>query len=196
MSKKEAKKESKKEMKKDNSSTELSGKGKNPWAKDLIKAASRLPFHSPELTLTCTTSIKDVQVYAKLVHKLMLEGEINSSDKLYLLHDCPEPQKDRGPAQITSWMWHYMTMVKTQCEDRAMCQNCKTTEDLEHILVRCESPRQEIIWKVAKALWLEKETSWLEVTLGSILGCGLAEFRDDRGKPKCGLYRILMSESV
>ncbi|KAJ7903106.1 hypothetical protein B0H13DRAFT_1621230, partial [Mycena leptocephala] len=40
---------------------------------------------------------------------------------------------------------------------------------------------------------------WPEVSLGTILGCGLAEFRDGKGKLKEGtrrLYRILMSESA
>ncbi|KAJ7739998.1 hypothetical protein DFH07DRAFT_778530 [Mycena maculata] len=86
-----------------------------------------------------------------------------------------------------------------ECEDRAVCQWCETTEDLEHILVKCESPGQEVIWGAAKALWLEKEAQWPEVTLGSILGCGLAKFCDDRGKEKRGtrrLYQILMSESA
>ncbi|KAJ7098413.1 hypothetical protein C8R44DRAFT_642913, partial [Mycena epipterygia] len=86
-----------------------------------------------------------------------------------------------------------------ECEDRAVCQCCSMTEDLEHVLVKCDSPRQKIIWDAAKTLWLEKETQWLEVTLGSILGCGLAEFRDDRGREKRGtqqLYRTLMSESA
>jgi ribonuclease HI len=66
-------------------------------------------------------------------------------------------------------------------------------------MVGCESPGQELIWKAAKTLWLEKETIWPEVSLGTILGCGLAEFRDDGGKIKRGaqrLYRILMSESA
>ncbi|KAJ7081745.1 hypothetical protein C8R44DRAFT_836556 [Mycena epipterygia] len=70
-----------------------------------------------------------------------------------------------------------------ECEDRAECQCCGTTEDLEHIL---------IIWGAAKALWLERESRWPEVSLGTILGC-------DEGKPQRGtqrLYRILMSKSV
>ncbi|KAJ7358078.1 hypothetical protein DFH08DRAFT_686853 [Mycena albidolilacea] len=86
-----------------------------------------------------------------------------------------------------------------ECEDRATCKMCEETEDLEHILVGCRSPEREIIWEGAKSLWLEKEANWPEVSLGSILGCGLAEFRDEKGKPKCGtqrLYRILMSESA
>jgi ribonuclease HI len=86
-----------------------------------------------------------------------------------------------------------------ECEDRAICKDCEVFEDLEHILVGCQSPGQEIIWQAAEKLWLEKEANWPEVSLGTILGCGLAEFRDGRGKLKEGtrrLYRILMSESA
>ncbi|KAJ7312652.1 hypothetical protein DFH08DRAFT_717439 [Mycena albidolilacea] len=86
-----------------------------------------------------------------------------------------------------------------ECEDRATCKTCDETEDLEHILVGCQSPEQRIIWEAAKSLWLEKETNWPTVSLGTILGCGLAEFRDEKGRPKRGtqrLYRILMSESA
>jgi ribonuclease HI len=86
-----------------------------------------------------------------------------------------------------------------ECEDRAICKECDVTEDLAHILVGCRSPGQELIWKAAESLWLEKETHWPTVSLGTVLGCGLAEFRDERGKLKCGtqrLYRILISESA
>jgi ribonuclease HI len=93
---------------------------------------------------------------------------------------------------------HYWTHIP-ECEDRAVCSECEVIEDLEHILVGCKSPGQGIVWRAAEALWLEKETKWPEVSLGTILGCGLAEFQDDGGKPKRGtqrLYRILMSESA
>ncbi|KAJ7144037.1 hypothetical protein C8R44DRAFT_601694, partial [Mycena epipterygia] len=86
-----------------------------------------------------------------------------------------------------------------ECEDRAICSSCGVLEDIEHILVECECPGREKIWGAAKSLWLEKEPQWPEVSLGSILGCGLAEFRDGRGRVDRGaqrLYRILMSESA
>ena len=35
-------------------------------------------------------------------------------EKLYLLQGHQEPQKDKPPTQVTSCMWHYLTMVKTQ----------------------------------------------------------------------------------
>ncbi|KAJ6630372.1 hypothetical protein B0H10DRAFT_1774729 [Mycena sp. CBHHK59/15] len=86
-----------------------------------------------------------------------------------------------------------------ECGDHAICAVCETLESLKHILIHCDCPRHELIWGAAKALWLEKESHWPEVSLGSILGCGLAEFRDDGGKAKHGtqrLYQILMSESA
>jgi ribonuclease HI len=86
-----------------------------------------------------------------------------------------------------------------ECEDRAWCKDCEVIEDLNHILTECKSPGQEVIWRAAEALWLESETDWPAVSLGTILGCGLAEFRDDKQKIKRGtqrLYRILMSESA
>ncbi|KAF8164234.1 hypothetical protein K438DRAFT_1429458, partial [Mycena galopus ATCC 62051] len=86
-----------------------------------------------------------------------------------------------------------------ECEERAICQDCGEVEDLEHILVKCKSPGAEIIWGAARKLWLEKESDWPEVSLGSILGCGLMRFVDEQGKLKSGtrrLYRILVSESA
>jgi hypothetical protein len=100
-----------------NSSIELAEKGNKSWASDLVKAITRLPFQCPELALTRQTAYKDVENYAKLVRKLMMEWlqeEIDSSDKLYLLHGRREPQKDKSPTQVTSCMRHYLTMVKTQ----------------------------------------------------------------------------------
>jgi ribonuclease HI len=86
-----------------------------------------------------------------------------------------------------------------ECGDRAKCKDCDVIEDLDHILTGCKSPGQEIIWRAAKTLWLEKEATWPDVSLGTILGCGLAEFCNDKGRAKLGtqrLYRILMSESA
>ncbi|KAJ7812831.1 hypothetical protein B0H13DRAFT_1665956 [Mycena leptocephala] len=86
-----------------------------------------------------------------------------------------------------------------ECEDRATCKNCDVLEDLEHILLGCTSPGQEFVWRAAESLWREKEPQWPVVSLGTVLGCGLAEFRDEKGKLKRGtqrLYRILISESA
>ncbi|KAJ6595385.1 hypothetical protein B0H10DRAFT_1664479, partial [Mycena sp. CBHHK59/15] len=87
-----------------------------------------------------------------------------------------------------------------ECKERAICANCdNVVEDLDHILLKCKCLGQELVWKAAETLWTEKEEEWPGVSLGTILGCGLAEFRDDKGKMKAGtqrLSRILMSESA
>ncbi|KAJ6501158.1 hypothetical protein C8R47DRAFT_970601, partial [Mycena vitilis] len=97
-----------------NSSFELAGNGKKSWAQDLIKAATRLPFQCPELILTRQTASEDIEDFSEVVEKVWLQSEIDSSDKLYLLHGRREPQKDKGPAQVTSCMRHYLTHVKTR----------------------------------------------------------------------------------
>ncbi|KAJ7884932.1 hypothetical protein B0H13DRAFT_1577791, partial [Mycena leptocephala] len=80
---------------------------------------------------------------------------------------------------------HYWTHIP-ECEERAVCQTCGTEEDLEHILTKCESPGQEIVWGEVRNIWAKKAEDWPTPSLGVILGCGLAEFRDSNGKRKEG----------
>ncbi|KAJ7836739.1 ribonuclease H-like protein [Mycena leptocephala] len=84
-------------------------------------------------------------------------------------------------------------------EDRGICQFCGETEDLEHILLKCERPGQQLVWDLAEKLWLKKHPVWPTPSLGAILGCGLVVISDDKGRPLPGasrLYRILISESI
>ncbi|KAJ7885462.1 hypothetical protein B0H13DRAFT_2235279 [Mycena leptocephala] len=72
-------------------------------------------------------------------------------------------------------------------------------ETLDHILLECPSPGQSEVWKLAEQLWTKKESSWPAVSMGTILGSGLAIFKDDSGKPRpalARLYKILMTESA
>ncbi|KAJ7756079.1 hypothetical protein DFH07DRAFT_773273 [Mycena maculata] len=46
-----------------------------------------------------------------------------------------------------------------ECGDRAICQECGVLEDLEHILLRCTSPGQNIVWQTAETLWRRKKKS-------------------------------------
>ncbi|KAJ7828729.1 hypothetical protein B0H13DRAFT_1656087 [Mycena leptocephala] len=85
------------------------------------------------------------------------------------------------------------------CEERAICQFCNEPEDLEHILLKCKRPGQDLVWKLAKDLWLRKHPIWPELSLGSVLGCGLVTISDEKGRTLPGasrLYRILISESI
>ncbi|KAJ7078702.1 hypothetical protein B0H15DRAFT_788723 [Mycena belliarum] len=86
-----------------------------------------------------------------------------------------------------------------ECEARGVCQFCDEPEDLEHILLKCRRPGQDLIWSLAKELWLKKHPVWPTLSLGSVLGCGLASFSDTNGRKLPGasrLYHILVSESV
>src|ERR1700743_3223872 len=52
-----------------------------------------------------------------IFHKLMLQwiqDEVDSSDKLYLLHGRREPQKDGSPFPQTLRLRHYLFMVHTK----------------------------------------------------------------------------------
>ncbi|KAJ7300996.1 hypothetical protein DFH08DRAFT_724771 [Mycena albidolilacea] len=93
---------------------------------------------------------------------------------------------------------HYWTHIP-ECQERAICQECGETEDLKHILTTCSSPGAELIWSAAEKLWREKEPEWPEISIETILGCGLVDLRDESGKKKRGperMYRILISESA
>ncbi|KAJ7775427.1 hypothetical protein B0H16DRAFT_1713013 [Mycena metata] len=53
-----------------------------------------------------------------------------------------------------------------ECEDRAISQFYSVTEDLEHILLKCERPGQHQIWNLAKELWLKKHDRWPDFPSG------------------------------
>lgn len=83
---------------------------------------------------------------------------------------------------------------------REFCPVCENeSETMEHILLECKAPGQEIIWQLTHQLWLLKHPVWPELTYGTILGCTLAAFKDanDHALPGANrLYRILISESA
>lgn len=56
-------------------------------------------------------------------------------------------------------------------EDRCFCRICDDDETMDHILISCEHPARSRIWQMAKDLWPHDETTWPEISLGSIIGC-------------------------
>ncbi|KAJ7689548.1 hypothetical protein B0H17DRAFT_937128, partial [Mycena rosella] len=96
-----------------NSSIKLAAAGKKSWAKDLMTAASKLPFECPGPDLANTTAVSILD-YTKMVDGLMLEwiqGEGDSSNKLHLIQGGREPQKDKSPAPQTLRLQHYLSML-------------------------------------------------------------------------------------
>ena len=70
---------------------------------------------------------------------------------------------------------------------------------MEHILTECAASERTEVWNPCRKVWLEKWPTWPTIKLGTILGCGLAEFKDDNGKIHPGaarLFRILVSGSA
>ncbi|KAJ3901002.1 hypothetical protein F5879DRAFT_1011629 [Lentinula edodes] len=61
------------------------------------------------------------------------------------------------------------------------------------------SPGQREVWKLTKNLWMKSRERWRNIEFGNILSCGLADFKDPKGKRNPGtsrLFRILISESA
>ncbi|TFK58816.1 hypothetical protein BDN72DRAFT_949637, partial [Pluteus cervinus] len=109
---------------------------------------------------------------------------------------------------IRSFMWR-ATHESYKCgkywlnipgyEERATCSQCDVTETMSHILVECPASGQETIWKLARGLLEAKGIEWWEPTLGGILGCAMADTRNETGRKLPGhnrLYRIVISESM
>ena len=88
----------------------------------------------------------------------------------------------------------------TNYEHCSQCSKCRVTEDLEHIILKCEIPGRAKIWEITKSLWLKKHNQWPELNnIGNITGCGFAEFKNEQKKPIPGtdrLYQILISEAT
>jgi ribonuclease HI len=100
-------------------------------------------------------------------------------------------------AYMTGTHWNHTSNQELQ--ERATCKHDGCTEDIDHILTKCEAPGQEIIWTCAKTLWVTRGETWYAPGIGNIIGCGAARLTDDKGEPKTGvtrLFRILIAESA
>ena len=72
---------------------------------------------------------------------------------------------------------------------------------MEHILTECKASGQDVIWSLAEELWALRGLPWIKPRFGTILGCGLADFRtvENENSRLVGanrLYAILLSESA
>jgi hypothetical protein len=78
-----------------------------------------------------------------------IQGEVDSSDELYLIQGCREPQKDKPPAPQTPLLPQYLSMVKTQKHTEALTSLLLSihllaveseVETPEHALLACDAP--------------------------------------------------------
>ncbi|KAJ3978666.1 hypothetical protein F5890DRAFT_1655098, partial [Lentinula detonsa] len=92
--------------------------------------------------------------------------------------------------------------MRQELQERAICQTCGEMDDMNHILTRCQSPGQELIWKLANEFWDTKRNThiqWRALTVGDILGCGLARIKKQGSKkPNVGdarCWKLLIAHS-
>jgi len=92
----------------------------------------------------------------------------------------------------THWLRGSMS---PELQERAFCTLCGKVDDFRHILTECESPGQNTIWNLASEVWGLKNstTPWTFLSLGDILGCGLARAKN-AGENR--LWKILIAESA
>ena len=64
-------------------------------------------------------------------------------------------------------------------QHRGICTPCETIENMNHILLTCEAGPAITIWNLARRLWPYNDIQWLEINLGTILGCGCLKTRDE-----------------
>ncbi|KAJ7093650.1 hypothetical protein C8R43DRAFT_908052 [Mycena crocata] len=84
-------------------------------------------------------------------------------------------------------------------EHWAVCPICDADETMEHTLLECNAPGQQIIWKLCRQLWEMKHSRMPDLSVGLIFGCGLAEFKNSNGKNSTEanrLFKIIISESA
>jgi hypothetical protein len=87
-----------------------------------------------------------------------------------------------------------------EIKECTICAHDQQLEDMEHILTKCDSPGQALIWDLAKRLWEKKSSKeWYHPGLGSIIGAALGEIKNESGSILSGdsrLWRILLVESA
>ena len=76
-------------------------------------------------------------------------------------------------------------------QERSECLHCHEIESMEHILIKCKSPGQKQVWRLAKKLWYKKTGKTLATTFGTILAITATTLHNSISKSKVGVNRIL-----
>ncbi|KAK1219895.1 hypothetical protein PQX77_017375 [Marasmius sp. AFHP31] len=82
--------------------------------------------------------------------------------------------------------------------ERINCGSCETEESVEHILTQCSQTWKRGVWDFAKSLWPKDYGRWPNITIGTVIGCGMVQIKNLESKKRIPgaerLYRILISE--
>ncbi|KAJ7303103.1 hypothetical protein DFH08DRAFT_722242 [Mycena albidolilacea] len=88
--------------------------------------------------------------------------------------------------------WEHIPSLETF----GLCETCRVTESMEHILLEGDNPGQHQIWTLTKNLWRLRFPSWPKLNSGLILGCGLARFKSPFTHVKNCFFTILVSTAI
>ncbi|KAJ3805410.1 hypothetical protein F5876DRAFT_51899 [Lentinula aff. lateritia] len=95
---------------------------------------------------------------------------------------------------------HWSNIPKPELQEWAVCKECNEIDNFTHILTKCQSTGQELIWKLAGKLWHRKanKIQWRNPTIGDILGCGLARIISQTRvmTGDCRLWKLLIAHSA
>ncbi|KAJ7106960.1 hypothetical protein C8R44DRAFT_637955 [Mycena epipterygia] len=67
-------------------------------------------------------------------------------------------------------------------EALGQCSTCRMTESMEHIMLECNAPGQQQVWRLVEELWKLRYPNCPALNWGLLLGCGLARSKFYRGK--------------
>ncbi|KAJ7437887.1 hypothetical protein B0H11DRAFT_1753262 [Mycena galericulata] len=81
----------------------------------------------------------------------------------------------------------------------ARCSAYHIPESMEHIMLECEAPGQQQVWRSTQTVWQLRYTAWPKLNWGLLLGCGLARFKSTKGTSipaKHRIFTIIISTSM
>lgn len=80
-------------------------------------------------------------------------------------------------------MWTILgTNGKSSFTNHVVCRHCGVTKSMEHILLEYQAPGEDEGWNLLENVWPTTAKPFTKPDLGTFMGCGLADFRDEDGK--------------
>ncbi|KAF9004849.1 hypothetical protein BDZ89DRAFT_1237514 [Hymenopellis radicata] len=79
------------------------------------------------------------------------------------------------------------------------CEECGSTETMEHILFECTAPGQEEVWELVRNFWKQKTTELTNINFPNLLALALANPKNSREETVRGdarIHRIVVSEAA
>jgi len=91
--------------------------------------------------------------------------------------------------------WEHIPTLETV----ALCPTCRITESMEHIMLECQAPGQQQLWRLTEQLWRLRYHPWPKLNWGLLLGCNLSRFKSSKGKlipAKNRFFAIIVSTAM